>query len=41
MYFNTTLFTSEHSDMFQPPRGHPQGVLIHFVSRVNKIGVQM
>jgi hypothetical protein len=22
--------------MFQPSRGHPQGVLIHFVSRVKK-----
>jgi hypothetical protein len=27
--------------MFEPPRGLPRGVLIHFVSRVNKIRVQM
>ena len=31
---NTTLFTPLHSYIFQPSRGHPQGVLIHFVSRV-------
>jgi len=35
---NTAL---AHSYMFQPSRGHPQGVLIHFVSRVNKMRVQM
>jgi len=27
--------------MFEPPRDLPQGVLIHFVSRVKKIRVQM
>ena len=37
----TTLFTLSHSFMFQPLRGHPQGELIHFVSRVNKIRVKM
>jgi len=36
-YVNTALFTLLHSYMFQPKRG----VLIHFVSRVNKIRVQM
>ena len=37
---NTTLFTLKHSYIFQPPRGIPQGVLIHFVSKVNKLRVQ-
>lgn len=37
MYINTTLFTLKHSNMFQPSRAHPQGVLIHSVSRMNKI----
>jgi len=41
IYVNTTLFTLLHSYMFQPSRDHPEGVLIHFVSRVNKILVQM
>jgi hypothetical protein len=26
--------------MFQAKRGYPEGVIIHFVSRVNKIRVQ-
>jgi len=37
MFINTTLFTLKHSDMFQPSGAHPQGVLIRFVSRVNKV----
>ena len=37
----TTLFTLLHCYMFQPSRCHPQEVFIHFVSRVNKIHVQM
>ena len=41
IYVNTTLFTLLHCYMFQPSRGHPQGVLIHFMSRVNKVHVQM
>jgi hypothetical protein len=38
--FNTNLFTLLHSYMFQPSRGHPQGVLMFFVSWVNKMRVQ-
>jgi len=38
-YVNTTLFTLLLSYMFQSSRGHPEGLLIHFVSRVNKIHV--
>jgi hypothetical protein len=30
-----------HSHMFRPSRGHPQAVLIHSVSRVNKMRVQV
>ena len=41
MYVNTALFTLFHSYMFQPSRGHPQGVLMYFVNRVNKMHVQM
>jgi len=37
----TTLFTLLHCYMFQSSRGHPEEVLIHFVSRINKINVQM
>ena len=37
----TTLFTLLHSFTFQPSRGHPQGVLIHSVSRVDRIRVKM
>jgi hypothetical protein len=36
IYINTTLFTLKHSNMFQPSGAHSQGVLTHFVSRVNK-----
>jgi len=32
---NTTLFTLLCCYMFQPPRGHLWGIMIHFVSRVN------
>jgi hypothetical protein len=41
MYVNTTSFSLLHCYMFQSSRGHPQGVLIDFVSRVNKMRVQM
>jgi len=41
MYSTTTLFTLLYSCMFQHSRGHPKGVLIYFVSRVNKIRIQM
>jgi len=41
MYVNTSLFTLLHSHMFQHKRGYPEGELIHLVSRVNKIRVQM
>jgi len=41
IYVNTTLFTLLHCYTFQPSRGHPQGVLTHFVSRVNKIRAHM
>ena len=41
MYFSTTLFTMLHGYMFQLSRGHLHGELVHIVSRVNKIGVQM
>jgi len=41
MYVYTTLFTLLHSYMFQPSRGHPQGVLIHFRSQINKIHIQV
>jgi len=37
IYVNTTLFTFLHCYTFQPSSGHPQGVLIYFVSRVNKM----
>ena len=38
---NNTLFPLLPSYMFQPSRGNPQGVLIHFMSRVIKIHVQL
>jgi hypothetical protein len=38
MYINTALFTLLR---VSAQRGYPEGVLIHFVSRVNKIRVQM
>jgi len=41
IYVNTCLFTLLHSYMFQPSRDHPQGVLVRFMSRVNKIHVKM
>jgi len=41
MYVNTSLFTLLHFYMLRPPKGHPQGVLMNFVSRVNKMSVQM
>lgn len=36
LYVNTTLLTLLHPSMFQPSRGHPQDVLIQFVSRATK-----
>jgi len=41
IYVNTTLFSLSHCCMFQPFKGHPQGVLTHFLCRVNTICVQM
>lgn len=41
IYVNTTSYTLPHFCMFQPSRGHHQGVLTHFVTRVNKMRVQM
>jgi hypothetical protein len=42
IYVNTTSFTLSQSYMFQPSSGHHlQGVLVHFMSRVNKIDFQM
>jgi hypothetical protein len=41
IYVNTIVFTLKHSYMFQPSRGYPQGVLIHFMSQVNNIHGQM
>ena len=41
MYVNTASFTLLHSHTFQPKRGYHEGVLIYFVSTVNKILVQM
>ena len=40
-YINTILFTLLHCYVFETSRGHPQGVLIHIVSIVNKIRVQI
>ena len=40
-HVDTAVFTLLHSYMLQLARGHPQGVLIHFVSRVNEIRVQI
>jgi hypothetical protein len=34
MHVNTTLFMLNRSYIFQPSKGHPQGVLIHFISQV-------
>jgi hypothetical protein len=39
IYVNTTLFTLLYSYMFQPSKGHPQDIVIHFVSRVNEMHV--
>ena len=41
MYVNTTLFILLHSYILQPSRSNLQGILIHFVSRVNKMRAQM
>jgi hypothetical protein len=42
LYMLTPLFTQCYTLTFQPSSGqHLQGVLIHFMSRVNKIGFQM
>jgi hypothetical protein len=40
-HVNATLFTLLHCYVFETSRGHPQGVLIHFVSMVNKIRVHI
>jgi hypothetical protein len=41
IYVNTTLLALLHCYMFQPSRGHPQGGLIDFVSKVNTMRCQM
>ena len=41
IYINTTLFTIYTHTCLRPQRGHGEGVLINFVSRVKKIHVQM
>jgi hypothetical protein len=41
IYINTTVFTLKQSYMFQPSRGHPQGILIHFMSQGKNTHVQM
>ena len=41
VYVNAILFILNHSYMLQPSRGNPQGLLIYFVSRVNRMRVQM
>ena len=39
---NATLLTRCHAYMFQPSKGHLQGVqLIHFRSKVNKMSYQI
>jgi len=39
---NTTLLTLFHSDMFQPSKGHFQGVRqMHCNRKVNKMSCQM
>ena len=40
-YVNTILFTLLRCYMLQRSRDHPQGALIHFVIRVNKMRVRM
>jgi hypothetical protein len=37
IYVNTTSFALLQSYMFQLSWGHPQGVLIHFLSKVNNL----
>jgi len=40
--FNTILLTLCHFDIFQPSKGHLQGVqLVHFNSKINKMSYQM
>jgi len=39
IYVNTSVCTLKHFYMFQPSRGHPQGV--HFMSQDPNIHVQM
>jgi len=39
IYVNITLVTLLHPYMFQLSRDHPQEVVIHFMSSVNKIHV--
>jgi len=41
MHGQQNIKTLSHSYMFQPSWGHPHGVLIHFVSEVNKLHFQM
>jgi hypothetical protein len=41
IHVDSALFTLLHSYMFQPSRDHIQGVLIHFIRRINEITDQM
>ena len=36
IYINTVLLTLLHYFMFQPSRGHPEGALVRFLSKVSK-----
>jgi len=39
---NATLLTGCHADMFQPSKGHLQGVqLTHFSNKMNKMSYQI
>jgi len=42
LIINTTILTLCHSNMFQPSKGHLQGVQqIHFTSKVHKMSQNM
>jgi hypothetical protein len=41
LYMLTQLYAVLHCYMFQPSSGHPQGLLVHVVSRANTILVQL
>jgi hypothetical protein len=41
IYVDTTLFILNAPKYFNPPKGNLQGILLHFVSSVNNIRVQI